>query len=418
MVRLVRSLLLVVLLLAPAIASTQQPARLRLFLDCHTSCDGQYLRTEITVVDWVTDRGAADLHVIATSLSTGAGGSEVTLEFIGRNALDGMTDRHVFRTLPDATQDSRRQEFARVLRLGLVRFLLASNQGAGLRLATPDPDDDEPVAAGGGADPWNLWVFTVEGNGSFNSESREESWNIDGEFRASRVTPDWKFRFEVGADYDRTTFELDEGELFTANRDSWDVGALLVRSLGPHWSAGAMVEAWSSTTQNFDFRGRLAAAIEWNLYPYAEATRRQFLLLYTLGINRFDYVEETIYSRTEETRADHRLQVSYETDQPWGSAWLSGRASSYLHDWSLNRLGASTGLSVRLARGLELYAEADYSRVRDQITLQKGDATDEEIFLRLRELATGYRAAMHVGLSYTFGSFLNTVVNPRLDELD
>jgi hypothetical protein len=418
MVRPVRSLLVFAVLLPLTLASAQQPARLRLFLDCHTFCDGQYLRTEITMVDWVTDRGASDLHVIATDLSTGAGGSEVTLEFIGRNALDGMTDRHVFRTAPDATQDARRQEFARVLRLGLVRFLLASNQGAGLRLAVPDADEDELEVAQGGADPWNLWVFTVEANGSFDSESREESWNVDGEVRASRVTPDWKFRFEVGADYDRTTFELDEGEVFTANRDSWDVGALLVRSLGPHWSAGAMVEAWSSTTQNFDFRGRLAAAIEWNLYPYAEATRRQFLLLYTLGINRFDYVEETIYSRTEETRADHRLQVSYETDQPWGSAWLSGRASSYLHDWSLNRLGASAGLSVRLARGLELYAEGDYSRVRDQITLRKGDATDEEIFLRLRELATGYRAAMHVGLSYTFGSFLNTVVNPRLDELD
>mgnify|MGYP002625823306 FL=1 len=141
-------------------------------------------------------------------------------------------------------------------------------------------------------------------------------------------------------------------------------------------------------------------------------------MLYRFALNRFDYVEETIYHQVEETRFDHQLQVAYETNQPWGNAYLSGSARNYLHDWSLNRLGVSGGLEVRLARGLEFEVDGSYSRVRNQITLRKGDATDEEIFLRLRELATGYRASLNVGLSYTFGSFLNTVVNPRMDELD
>ena len=110
--------------------------------------------------------------------------------------------------------------------------------------------------------------------------------------------------------------------------------------------------------------------------------------------------------------------MGYESRQPWGDAYLSGSASSYLHDWGLNSLCISGGLSVRLARGLELDVYGGYSRVRDQITLRKGDATDEEIFLRLRELATGYRANLEVGLSYTFGSFLNTIVNPRFDDID
>src|SRR5690606_189011 len=104
--------------------SAQQSQRLRLFLDCHTHCDGSYLRTELTLVDWVTDRTAADVHVIATSLGTGAGGSEVTLEFIGRNALAGLSDQHRFHTSSDATDDDRRREFLRVLRLGLTRYLL------------------------------------------------------------------------------------------------------------------------------------------------------------------------------------------------------------------------------------------------------------------------------------------------------
>jgi hypothetical protein len=410
--------LLAILLFAIAPLTAQAP-RLRLFLDCHTGCDGQYFRTELTLVDWVSDRTAADVHVIATSLGTGAGGSEVTLEFLGRNALAGLSDRHVFRTTPDATDDDRRREFLRVLRLGLARYLLAANQAGTLTLTQESRDDDDnESAAAPGSDPWNLWVFEIEANGSLSGESREQSYYFGSEFSADRVTADWKFGFDIGFDVNRTTFELDDGEEFTAKRDSWNSRMLLVRSLSPHWSTGGQVENWSSRTSNLDYRARVSPAIEWNYYPYTEATRRQLVVLYTIGYNHFNYVEETIYERTEETRFDHRLQVGYESRQPWGDAYLSGSASSYLHDWGLNRLGINGGFSVRLARGLELNIYGGYERVRDQITLRKGDASDEEIFLRLRELATGYEANLEVGLSYTFGSFLNTIVNPRFDDID
>jgi hypothetical protein len=409
--------LLVALVLGVAPLAAQQSSRVRLFLDCHTNCDGQYLRTELTLVDWVTDRTASDVHVIATSLGTGAGGSEVTLEFLGRNALAGLSDRHLFRTTPDATDDDRRREFLRVLRLGLARYLLAANQAGTLTLTAEERDDDAPAGTSV-HDPWKLWVFNVEANGSLDGESRETSYEFGTEVSASRTTAEWKMRFDIGMEIDRSTFELDDGDKFTATRDGWNSELLVVRSLGPHWSVGGLVENWSYKPSNLDYRARVAPAIEWNYYPYTEATRRQFVVLYTIGYNHYNYVEETIYSRTEETRFDHRLQVGYESRQPWGSAYLSGNASSFLHDWGLNRLGINGGISVRLARGLELDMYGGYSRVRDQITLRKGDASDEEIFLRLRELATGYQANLQVGLSYTFGSFLNTIVNPRFDDID
>jgi hypothetical protein len=412
-----RAMLLVAFLVA-APASAQQSTRLRLFLDCHTRCDGSFLRTELTLVDWVTDRTASDVHVIATSLGTGAGGSEVTLEFLGRNALAGLSDRHTLRTSPDATDDDRRREFLRVLRLGLARYLLAANQAGALLLTEAERDDDDSPATSSGADPWKNWVFEVEANGSLDGESRETNYEVGAQVGASRTTADWKIRFDIGMELDRSTFELDDGEKFTAKRDGWDSELLVVRSLGPHWSVGGLLENRSSRTSNLEYRARLAPAIEWNYFPYDEATRRQFVVLYTVGYNRYQYVEETIFGHTEETRFDHRLQVGYESRQPWGSAHLSGNASAFLHDWALNRLGVDGGISVRLARGLELDINGGYSRVRNQITLRKGDASDEEIFLRLRELATGYRARLEMGLSYTFGSFLNTVVNPRFDDID
>lgn len=416
MLRLV-GLLALCLAVLPATIGAQAPPRLRLFLDCHTRCDREFLRTEVTMVDWVTDRTASDVHVIASGLTTGAGGREVTLEFIGRAALAGRTDTVLFRTPPDATDDMYRREFERTLRLGLVRYMLASGRGGTLAVIHELPRAGQPPVPPT-TDPWNYWVFTVQGDGELDGESRELGYQLGAEVRANRTTEDWKIRLRIGGNIRRTTFELEDGKEFTAKRDGWSSRALVVRSISPHWSVGGVLDAWSYKPDNLDFRARVGPALEWNLYPYAEATRRQLVVLYTISANRFDYVEETIFGRVEETRFDQQLQVAYESNQPWGSAYLSGSARNYLHDWSLNRLGVSAGLEVRLARGLEFEVDGSYSRVRNQITLRKGDATDEEIFLRLRELATGYRASINVGLSYTFGSFLNTVVNPRLDELD
>ncbi|HRP07373.1 MAG TPA: hypothetical protein PLL69_02700, partial [Gemmatimonadales bacterium] len=249
-------------------------------------------------------------------------------------------------------------------------------------------------------------------------ESRELSYEAGAEVRAARITPEWKLEFELGGDLDRSNYELEDGATFTARRDGWDAGFLAVRSVGPHWSVGVTGESWSYRPDNLDLRARLAPAIEWNLFPYAEASRRQLVLRYTIGVNYFDYVEETVHDLLTETRLDHRFELGYETRRPWGDAHVSASASSFLHDWSRHRLGVSGGLDLRLTRGLRLDVFASYSRVRDQIGLPKGDATDEEIFLRLRELATGYEASIRVGLNYTFGSILNSVVNPRFADLD
>jgi len=404
------------LLILPACLAAQRSSRLAIFLDCHLHCDTQYLRTEITLVDWVTDRTAADVHVIGSDLRTGAGGYQVTLEFIGRRDLAGLADTVRFSTPPDATDDIFRAELARMLRLGLVRYLLAAGEAANVALEQVAPIVATTIPEG--SDPWNHWIFTVGLDGEVDAESREVGYQLGGDLRANRTTEDWKVRLHLGADLDRTTFTLDDGTEYTARRDDWSVYGLMVRSSGPHWSFGATGSLRGSEPDNLDLRARIAPAVEWDLFPYAEASRRQLIMIYSLGITRYDYVDTTIYNTVRETKADHALQVAYEVRQPWGTARVSGTASTFLDDWSRNRLSIHGGLEVRLARGLSFEVDGSYARVRDQITLRKGDASDEEVFLRLRELATDYRARLSVGLSYTFGSFFNSIVNPRFDELD
>jgi hypothetical protein len=58
---------------------------------------------------------------------------------------------------------------------------------------------------------------------------------------------------------------------------------------------------------------------------------------------------------------------------------------------------------------------ANYSRIRDQLALQAEGLSDDEVLLQLRQLQTGFRYSVSMGLSYRFGSILNNIVNPRFD---
>ncbi|MDX2261531.1 MAG: hypothetical protein SFU84_07515 [Gemmatimonadales bacterium] len=400
-----------------AAAASPRPARLRLFLDCATDCDRAYLRTEIRIVEWVSDRNASDLHVLATSLEDGAGGDAYTLTFFGRGgALEGLTDRFTFRTAPDATDDEVRREFARVLRLGLVRYLLAADQGAALALVEDERDATE-AAVVAPHDPWKNWVFNVQLDGQYDAESQEKGTEIELQFNASRITDAWKIAFELSGTHDRNSYILDDGERFQASKDRWNGDLLVGRSLGPQWTIGVVSAAQGEKPENLDLRLRLAPVIEYDLFPYAEAQRRRLILQYSVGINHYDYVEETIYDELSETRVDHRLRMEYRTRQPWGGASLTGTTELFAHDLDQYRLGVDGSFTIRIAKGLGFEIEGAYSKVRNQITLPKGDATDEEIFLDLRQRATDYRASITIGISYTFGSFLNTIVNPRFNNL-
>jgi hypothetical protein len=66
-----------------------------------------------------------------------------------------------------------------------------------------------------------------------------------------------------------------------------------------------------------------------------------------------------------------------------------------------------------VVRGLSISAEVMASRIRDQLSRPRRGATPEEIFLRLRELQSGYQYGLQFSLTYSFGSIFSSVVNPR-----
>jgi hypothetical protein len=127
------------------------------------------------------------------------------------------------------------------------------------------------------------------------------------------------------------------------------------------------------------------------LFPYDQFSRRQLTLQYSVGARHFRYHELTIYDRLEEQRLDQQLVLAIDFQQPWGEAGISVSGSHYLHDVKRSFLSIDGGLDVRLFRGLSLELSGNYSRVHDQLYIPKGDATDEEVLLRRRALATDFR---------------------------
>jgi hypothetical protein len=265
-------------------------------------------------------------------------------------------------------------------------------------------------------DTWNFWVFSAGVGGEINRESQTKSDSINLSFSANRITPESKIRLGLAAFFTDEKFQYDEGWI-ESEAEQIDFSGLYVKSLGEHWSAGLMLTAASSTFRNMKSKITPSPAVEFNLFPYAESTRRQLRFLYRVGCEFARYREETIYDKTRESLWGQALSVTLEIKEPWGSLSSSLEGSHYFHNVRYNRLIFMTELSFRIVKGLDLNIDGMYERVRDQLSLAKGGASLEEILLRRRELATNYNLFLSVNLSFTFGSIYSNVVNPRFGSL-
>lgn len=387
----------------------REGSELRVFLDCD-HCDFDYVRTETPWVSYVRDRTVADVHVLVTRIGTGAGGSRYTVALVGRGAFASLGDTLRYVSEPSETGDRQREGLTRTIQLGLVPYVMRRPQGDGLRLFYEAGAGDEGAVAAD--DPWNAWVFSVGASTSLERESRQHEFEFNGNFSARRITPQWKLGVSGRANSDRERFTLDDRAV-TSRRESYQSGVVAVRSLGDHWGAGAQAVVSSSTYENTELAVRAAPAVEYSVWPYDEATRRQLTLQYSVGLSSFQYREQTIFDRLEETRPTQSFVAGYDVRQPWGSANVELEAASFLDDLTQNRVEFDANLGVRLVRGLSLRLGGYASLIRDQLSIVKRDATPEEILLQRRALATDYRYSAYVGLTYTFGSIFNSVVNPR-----
>ncbi len=270
---------------------------LKVFLDCQTFCDLDHFRREIPFVDYMRDRQDAQVHVLVVSQSTGGGGEEFTFNFIGLEEFAGRTDTLVYSSSSVDTHDEVREGQTRTLKLGLMRYVAGTPLAERISISYRAPEGRRQQTQPED-DPWNLWVFRVGVGGNFSGEETSRSFRVNGSFRASRITEDWKFLFRSNGSFRENRFDLEDGGEFVSTSRNFNFSQTLVRSLGDHWSAGGRASASASTFVNQDLAVRVAPAIEYDLYPYSESTRRQLTALYTVGVVAFDFEEITLFNKT------------------------------------------------------------------------------------------------------------------------
>lgn len=388
--------------------------RVRVFLDCQSwNCDSREFRTEIRFVDWVNERAVSDVHVMMTSQGSGAG-TEYVLDFEGGRDLAGLEERLTHAAADTDTEDEVLRALTSVMRAGLVRYIAHRGYAGQLEIQPLEAEVDRPRGNQlVEEDPWNQWVFDVGIDFELDGEERENSREFRADLSANRTTPQWKMDLELEGILERRDVELNDGRIFIDDTNDWGFGGLVVRSVGGQWSSGIEVDLSTSTERNRKLGARSAAALEWSLFPYEEANRRQLVIHYQTGLSRIRYDEPTVFDKVQETVGDQRLAVIYDVRQPWGVASAAVSYSTLINDWSKFSVSFDAGMAVRLFRGLELEVEGAYEFLRDQIYLSAAGLSDEEILVQRRQLATGYEYQIEIGVNYRFGSIFNNVVNNR-----
>ncbi len=160
-----------------------------------------------------------------------------------------------------------------------------------------------------------------------------------------------------------------------------------------------------------------APALEYDLFPYSQSTRRQLRFLYKLRFKSVRYREETIYDKTSETLWGESLSATLDVKEKWGSITTTLSGSNYFPNVRKFRMDLFGTVQFNLFKGFNAYVAGGGSHVHDQLSLRKREATTEEILLRSREFPSHYDYFVAVGISFTFGSIYTNVVNPRFGRI-
>jgi hypothetical protein len=262
-------------------------------------------------------------------------------------------------------------------------------------------------------DPWDFWIFSLGGNLNYEGQESFSGLNTEARTSINRVTDQSKFSISFNYNYNRRRFSLEDEEDYISTTNRWNVWGMHVYSISNHWSVGSFGGISGNSVSNIDASFSIRPAVEYNVFPYSQATKRQFTFLYNVGPFYTDYIDTTIFNKTEEWLFRQSIDLTYRQIEEWGRLELNTEFENYLHDWSLLGLSFRPEIELNLFRGFSINLEGRISMVRNQLNIPRRKTSDEEVLLQLRQLRSNYLVSTKIGINYRFGSRMNNVVNTR-----
>ena len=394
--------------------------KISVFLDCNTDCDINYIKTELTLVDFFLDRTAADVHILINVQSTGGGGSEVQFIFYGQQQYKKMQDTIKLEIEPNATAFERRKEILKGIQSGLIPYLLKTKFARYIEFTTKLPAVNNTIKVNSIKDPWNYWVFRMGLDGTLNTDQVYKSLQGNGYILVNRITNKTKVNFVASGAYNKYEYKYDDNGInrtFEVLNSDYLIQHSLIGSINKHWGVGYLTAFSNSTFSNNKSRLYGKAAIEYSVFPYKDVNTRFFTISYGADIRANTYYDTTIYFKTREVLFGQIAQANLSLNQKWGTINSSVSYSNYFKDAALNNLSARLEFNIRITGGLSMYLYSSGARVRDQVYLVKGKASEQDVLTRRRQIASAYNYYSGMGLNFRFGSKLNNFVNPTLASL-
>lgn len=359
-------------------------------------------------MNFVRHPDEADIKILITSTSTASGGDEYKIIFEGAKSFSSIHDTLIYISKINDSEETIRKNQVHRIKLGLIPIISKKPIADNLIINFNKKEvHDKPPE-----DPWDYWIFSISTRGYFSGEKSSNSTSLFGQLSASRVTEDLKLELSFSNSYYEDHFNYGS-TLVRSFSKSNSAYFELIPSINEHFSAGLFANATQSSHYNTKFSGIIWTGLEYNFFPYTLSTSKQLSFRYTIGYQYYNYFEETIYNKTNESLGTHKFSLTYLIKETWGTVNTSISYSNYLNDFSKRNLYISTSLSLYLFGGLSASMFGSFSMIHDQIYLAKGTANPEEVLLRRKALATNFSYYSYFSLTYSFGSIYNNVVNPR-----
>lgn len=393
--------------------------KLKVFIDCRVGCDFNFIKSEITIVDFVRDRLAADEGVLITAQRIGSGGTQYQMNFYGQNRYEGYTDTLVFTTKPNATASEKRSTILHYLMLGFSPLIAKTSFADKVSISMKDKSAGGlPLNESDLHDKWNFWVYRISARGELSADYVYKNNVTSSNFSANRTTNDLKVEFYISGSLRNSiyTYKTDTTiNQYTVKNSDYGFYHDLVKSFSAHWSYGYQTNYSNNTFSNIKRRIYFNPAIEYNFFDYKEVNNRFFVIRYGLDVTNNNYYDTTIYNKITETLFGHRFSAALTLNKRWGTFNSGIFYRNYFHDWKLNSMGINANADVRITGGLSFFVNLNGSVVHNQLSLVKGGATEQEVLTKRRQLASNYNYNTSFGLSFRFGSILNNFVNPRFE---
>ncbi|MBL6648519.1 MAG: hypothetical protein ISP57_06365 [Flavobacteriaceae bacterium] len=383
-----------------------QENKVKAYLDC-SGCDENFIKQETSFLDYVRDQDLADVVIFIRDIWNPSGGRSYEIEIDGKNELTDIYSTTNVSGFSSDTSSSLRDKIVNKLKLALIPFLDKAEYDLNVKIET-NFDDSEI-----NDDKWKNWVFEISGSYNSDKEESRKSNRYEIQFEIDKVTEDWRIGIDLERDERNREFYSDDN-VYLSNRKTTSLRGRVVRSITDHFSAGVFFGAFQNTFENIDLNRYIAPAIEYSFYPYEDVLSKEITLAYRIGTGKRDYIEKTIYGYENQTLTSQTLTLNIRFRQKWGniSSYIDG--TQFFNDGTRKRFSLRSDLDIRVFEGLAVRFSGNVSLIREQYSLAAGNTSVEDLLLQQRRIASDYETSFSIGLSYTFGSIYNSIINTRL----